>query len=603
MAYKLLTMKTMESADHHHRFWAGVPPWLFLGAVVLLLPLFGFMTYKSIHRQQKNSAILLLEKGAALIRAFEAGTRSGILGTHWSSFQLQRLLMETAQQPDIVYLLVTDVNGYILAHNDPSRIGTVYNQGLNLADIAQSDTVNGREVLFPDGQKVFEVTSRFMPTGPAVLGMGPRHQQFARRFQSLLENLHIPHSDAWVIFIGLDMSAIEKATQADVRQTILMGVVFLLIGFSGIIFLFLAQGYRSARASFSRIKVFSDNLVENMPIGLVALTPENQIAMINQAAGAILRLPISEAPGKPAEDFLPPSLSALIADLPQEEQLMDGQLECSLADGRVVPLEVSATRLQDDETGTPFGAVLLFKDMSEVSALRKEIARTQRLVTVGRLAAGVAHEIRNPLSSIKGFATYFKERYVNEPQDQQIAGIMIQEVDKLNRVVSQLLEFARPIETVKKWAPIAPLILDALKLVEQKAEDRKIDIRTEFSPQIQEVYMDPDRINQVLLNLFLNAAEAMPEGGQLTVSVNKIPDAPAVEIGIADTGVGIKAGDIGHIFDPYFTTKPTGTGLGLAIVHNIIEAHQGEIQVQSEVNRGTKIYIRLPLPEITVREA
>ena len=594
-------MNVMETPDPQHRIWAGVPPWLFLGTVALLLPLFGVMTYKAIHRQQENSAALLLEKGAALIRAFEAGTRTGILGTHWNSFQLQRLLMETAQQPDIVYLLVTDVHGNILAHNDPARVGTVYQQDADLAAISQSDTVNGREVVFPeDGQKVFEVTSRFMPTG-APVRMSPRQQQFIERFRALVEKLQIPPSDAWVIFIGLDMSAIEKATQADVRQTIIMGVVFLLIGFSGIIFLFLAQGYRSARASFTRIKVFSDNLVENMPIGLVALDPQNQIAMINQAAGAILRLPISEAPGKPGEDFLPPALSTLIEEPLDENQLMDRQIECPLADGRLVPLEVSATRLQD-ETGTPFGAVLLFKDMSEVSALRKEIARTQRLVTVGRLAAGVAHEIRNPLSSIKGFATYFKERYVNEPQDQQIAGIMIQEVDRLNRVVSQLLEFARPIETIKKWTPIAPLILDALKLIEQKAEDRDIDIYTSFSPQINEVYIDPDRINQVLLNLFLNAADAMPDGGQLAVTVDKIPDAPAIGISISDTGIGIEADEIGHVFDPYYTTKPAGTGLGLAIVHNIIEAHQGEIQVKSEVNQGTTIHIRLPLPEITVRE-
>ncbi|MDX9785600.1 MAG: ATP-binding protein [Desulfobacterales bacterium] len=601
MARNLLTMNVMESADNHHRIWAGVPPWLFLGTVALLLPLFGFMTYKAINRQKENSAFLLLEKGAALIRAFEAGTRTGVMGTHWNSFQLQRLLMETAQQPDIVYLLVTDVRGNILAHNDPSQIGTAYKQGLDLLAIAQSDTVSGREVVFPDGQKVFEVTSQFMPTGPPVR-MGPRHQQLVQRFQSLLESLHIPPSNAWVIFIGLDMRAIETATRADVRQTIIMGVVFLLIGFSGIIFLFLAQGYRSARASFSRIKVFSDNLVENMPMGLVAIDPQNHIAMINQAAGAILHLPISEAPGKPSEGFLPPSLNALITEILNENQVMDTQIECALSDGRLVPLEISATRLQD-ETGTPFGAVLLFKDMSEVSALRKEIARTQRLVTVGRLAAGVAHEIRNPLSSIKGFATYFKERYVNEVEDQQIAGIMIQEVDKLNRVVSQLLEFARPIEIIKKWVPIAPLILNALKLIEQKAEERKIEIRTEFSPQIHEGYIDPDRINQVMLNLFLNAAEAMPDGGKLTVTVEKIQDTPAIGISVSDTGIGIEAEDIGHIFDPYYTTKPAGTGLGLAIVHNIIEAHQGEIQVHSEVNRGTRMNIRLPLPEITVREA
>jgi two-component system, NtrC family, sensor histidine kinase HydH len=591
----------MEPAAPQTRFWTGVPPWLFLGTVILLLPLFGVMTYKAIHRQKENSAFLLLEKGAALIRAFEAGTRTGVMGTHWSSFQLQRLLMETAQQPDIVYLLVTDIHGNVVAHNEPSRIGSIYRPEVNLAAASQSDTVTGRQVVFPDGQKVFEVTSRFMPTGPPV-GMGNVHRQFMQRFQSLLESLHVPPSNAWVIFIGLDMSAIEKATRADVRQTIIMGVVLLLTGFSGIIFLFLAQGYRTARASFSRIKVFSDNLVEKMPMGLVALDSRHHIAMMNQSASAILHLSVSEAPGKQGADFLPPVLTAFITELADNDQLMDRQIECPLADGRVVPLEVSATRLLD-ETCTSFGVILLFKDLSEVNALRNEIARTQRLVTVGRLAAGVAHEIRNPLSSIKGFATYFKERYVNEPQDQQIAGIMIQEVDKLNRVVSQLLEFARPIEIMKKWVRITPIVENALKLVEQKAEDRKIEIKTEYSAQSRDGFIDPDRISQVLLNLFLNAIEAMPDGGILTVSVGKTPDAPAVAITVADTGVGIEADHIGHIFDPYYTTRPAGTGLGLAIVYNVIEAHRGEIAVQSEVNRGTQMHIRLPLPELAVPES
>ena len=591
----------MKMTSPQTRFWPGVPPRLFLGAVMLLLPLFGVMTYKAINRQKENSAFLLLEKGAALIRAFEAGTRTGVMGTHWNSFQLQRLLMETAQLPDIVYLLVTDAHGTIVAHNDPSKIGSIYPTDVNLPAILQSNTVNGREIAFADGQKVFEVTSRFMPTGPPV-GMGGVHRQFLQRFQSLLESLHIPPSDAWVIFIGLDMSAIEKATQADMRQTIIMGVVFLLIGFSGIIFLFLAQGYRTARASLSRIKAFSDNLVENLPMGVVAFDPGLHIAMMNQSAGTILHLPVTEATGKPGEDFLPPELNSLLMDISEKNQIMDKQIECPLPDGRLVPLEVCATRFRDD-TGTPFGTVLLFKDLSEVNALRKEIARTQRLVTVGRLAAGVAHEIRNPLSSIKGFATYFKERYVNEPQDQQIATIMIQEVDKLNRVVGQLLEFARPIEILKKWVPIMPIVQDGLKLIEQKAVDRKIRINTNFSPQMETAYIDPDRINQVLLNLFLNAAEAMPDGGELTVSVKKTPDGTAMEIIVSDTGLGIESAHIGNIFDPYFTTKPAGTGLGLAIVHNIIEAHQGLIEVQSEVGRGTKMILRLPLPESSTRES
>lgn len=583
----------MDNSQSHPPVWTGLPPWIFIGAMIVLLPLFAFMAYKTIDRQQKNSTRLLLEKGAALIRSFEAGTRTGVMGTHWNSFQLQRLLMETAQQPDIVYLLVTDLDGRILAHNDPERIGSTHDQPIDPDFRSRADSVKGREVFFPDGRKIFEVTSRFLPTAPP---MGLGYQQLMRRFQSLLEHLHSRPSTGWVIFIGLDMSALEKATRADIRHTIVMGAVLLLIGFSGIVFLFLAQGYRAARVSLSRIKAFSDNLVENMPMGMVALDREMRIAMMNQAAGSILQLPVSDARGQSAADFLPPPLDDMIGQLGETQHLVDVLIECRLPDNRRVPLEMNATWIYD-ETDTVFGYVLLLKDMSEVTFLRREVARSQRLATVGRLAAGVAHEIRNPLSSIKGFATYFKERYSDHGEDQRIADIMIQEVDKLNRVVGQLLEFARPIQILKKWCLLQPLVRDALKLIEQQANAQRIEIRTTFSPEAESAYIDPDRINQVLLNLFLNAAQAMPNGGTLSVDVAPAPAGTGVSIRIADTGEGIEQADIAHIFDPYYTTKPGGTGLGLAIVHNIIEAHQGMIRAESRLESGTVMTLCLPRPE------
>jgi two-component system sensor histidine kinase HydH len=334
-------------------------------------------------------------------------------------------------------------------------------------------------------------------------------------------------------------------------------------------------------------------------MGLLALDRDQRIAMMNQTAGAILHLSVVDALGKNAAAFLPPPLDRRIEELMTQERLVDQQIECRLADNRKIPLEVNANRIYD-EGGIVFGYVLLFKDMSEVTSLRREVARSQRLATVGRLAGGVAHEIRNPLSSIKGFATYFKERYPDYAEDQRIAGIMIQEVDKLNRVVGQLLEFARPIQILKKWVPFRPLIEDALKLIEQKAEKVHIRIHTEFSPEITEVFIDPDRINQVLLNLFLNAAEAMPEGGTLSVSIQKESGGAGIVCRVADTGIGIDPADIPHIFDPYFTTKPAGTGLGLAIVHHIIEAHEGEIRVESGRDGGTAITLLLPQPEMTL---
>jgi two-component system sensor histidine kinase HydH len=213
---------------------------------------------------------------------------------------------------------------------------------------------------------------------------------------------------------------------------------------------------------------------------------------------------------------------------------------------------------------------------------------------VGRLAAGVSHEIRNPLSSIKGFATYFKERYHDIPENQQISNLMIQEVDRLNRVVGQLHEFARPITISKKSTNLITLLENSLKLIERQTFEENINIQTRFDTDIGDVRVDPDRINQVFLNLYLNAIESMKNGGDLKVWLLKNEEKNGIEIRIQDTGTGISQEDLTHIFDPYFTTKASGTGLGLAIVHNIIEAHGGEIKVDSLLEQGTIITLFLP---------
>jgi len=332
-----------------------------------------------------------------------------------------------------------------------------------------------------------------------------------------------------------------------------------------------------------------------MPIGLVALNPDRAIATVNQVAASMLGLNVSEAVGQKASAVLPAQIHGLVDRLDEEPEIIDCQIDCTLPDDRSLPVEATATALRDDSDQF-FGYALLLKDLSEIQALRKEVARTQRLATVGRLAAGVAHEIRNPLSSIKGFATYFKERYPDVAEDQRIAGIMIQEVDKLNRVVGQLLEFARPVSIVKKWAPLMALVDDSLKLVEQRARDRNIHVARSVSPESLQGWFDPDRIHQVLLNLYLNAMEAMGNDGELRVAATRSADSRALIIRVSDTGPGIDPENLTHIFDPYYTTKPSGTGLGLAIVHNIVEAHQGHIIPDSRPGKGTAMTLYLPIP-------
>jgi two-component system sensor histidine kinase HydH len=571
------------------KFWTGVPPWVLLGAVAVLLPIFAFMTVQNIHREKEFTTRLLVEKGAALIRSFEAGTRTGMMGMQRGGFQLQRLLTEMSQLPDIAHLIVTDAAGDVIAHSDLDRVGSTYGKELNVADISQSKKLDWRIVRGADGAQVFEVFRKFEPAGPPV---GMMRGPMMRR---LPEGFEFPPDPPRAIFVGLDMTSIDEARRSDVWHAILMGMILLLAGFAGITLLLLAQSYRAARTSLSRIKAFSDHVVENMPIGLVATDNRQHVVVFNQVAESVLQLPAFSVIGNPAGQVLPAALwSQVEAGSAPNAAILEKEVDCALAGGRVIPLEIGAGRLTD-ESGRYLGSILLFKDLSEIRTLRNEIARNQRLVTVGRLAAGVAHEIRNPLSSIKGFATYFRERYRENEQDAQTASILIQEVDRLNRVVGQLQEFSRPVSILPRPVRLDRLIADIVKLVESQARAKGVTVAIEHRPGMPEVLLDADRLNQVLLNLFLNGIEAMDRGGVLTVRVDEAADSRRLEIRVSDTGCGIRPEDLSHIFEPYFTTKPSGTGLGLAIAHNIIEAMGAEIAVQSVSGAGTTFTLKVPV--------
>ncbi len=592
----LLNKMFMRDNRANKKYWFSVPPWIILGAVIILVPIFVFWTLENINKQKEGTTLLLSEKGAALIRSFEAGARTGMMGMHRSDFQLQKLLTETAQQPDIVYLIVTDRKGTILAHSDPGKIGETHGSDLDLEQISHSEDLQWRQILNPDEANTFEVFRQFSPTRrhSRTRHMRMMHNIGRRTPINPIENRSKPGQ---IIFVGLDMGPVEAARREDTRHTVLMALILLLIGFAGIVSLFLAQAYRSAKSSLTRIKAFSDTVVENMPIGLLAIDTDGRIASFNQTAESVLQILSREVLGKKANEVLPQQLECLIGELEAERQVVEKEIECRLEDGKRIPMDVSVSLLEGDG-GTFLGHIVLFRDLTEIQDLKREVERSQRLASLGRLAAGIAHEIRNPLSSIKGFATYFQERYKDIPEDQKTAEIMVQEVERLNRVIGELLEFARPMKVQKKPASIQTVIQHSLKMIEREAQAKNIEINANPSPEIKGVFIDPDRINQVLLNLYINSIEAMEHGGSLSVELSRDDNSPVIKIAVSDTGVGIKKEDLVHIFDPYFTTKQSGTGLGLAIVHKIIESHKGEVRVESERGKGTTVKVLLPVSKV-----
>ena len=234
----------------------------------------------------------------------------------------------------------------------------------------------------------------------------------------------------------------------------------------------------------------------------------------------------------------------------------------------------------------------LTTSLAEQEALRDQAARNHRLAAVGEMAARMAHELRNPLGSIELFAALLRRQLADRPEQRQWAEHVSTAVAAMDYVLSNLLLFTRPPRPRRRRVDLAPLVESARRFAIHRLEQNQVVFECDLTAVAGPAWCDPDLLRQALVNLILNAIDAMPHGGRLTVTA--AARAGGVEIAVQDTGVGIPATALAHIFDPFFTTKGQGTGLGLAIAHNALEAHGGAIRVESPGDRGARFTLWLP---------
>ncbi len=233
-------------------------------------------------------------------------------------------------------------------------------------------------------------------------------------------------------------------------------------------------------------------------------------------------------------------------------------------------------------------------DVTEVKQMQEQLRRTERLAELGTLASGMAHEIGTPMNVIQGRAEYLLQRTTEEPIKKGLATIIAQ-VERITKIMNQLLTFARRRPIERKPMDWKKTIADCLDIVQERLKQHRVEVETSYAEPLPLVHADPDQMSQVLLNLVLNAIQAMPEGGRLSLALE--PEGPGMKLSVADTGSGMPAETLNKIFDPFFTTKDVGagTGLGLTVVHGIVEDHGGAIHVYSVPGRGTTFTIHLPI--------
>jgi two-component system sensor histidine kinase HydH len=573
--------------------------------LVILVPVFVVMTADRIQRQEELVSQQLLEKGISLTRTFEAGTRTGMLNMRWGARRIQMLLTESALQPDVAYMMITDPDGRILAHSDPDQIGNSYRRMPSLSELNHPPAGVYHRVASQDaGQDLYEVFKRFEPVrGRMEHGPGRMH-----RMRMVMENRE--HEDSsggstdWsrpyldmeandgtrvthYLIAGLSMKKVDEARDRLVKETLFQAVVYFLLVFAGMSALFVFQAYRSARASLSSVKAYSDTVIQNMPAGLVTTDANGNVTAMNTAAVNIL--------GRKS-DRIHPQMEMLINELNENRTIINREINIETGSDNTILLDLTLSALLDSDQKQS-GFLFLFKDLTQINELKQQLETNKRLAAIGKLAAGVAHEIRNPLSSIKGFATYFGRRYKDNDSDRETAQIMVDEVDRLNRSITQLLEFAKPMSVEKKRVNLEALINHSLKLISRDMETARITADIDLQTGRTDIVTDEDRVTQVLLNLYMNALQAMAPGGTLEIKVSE-PDKSRIAVDVCDDGCGMDEGVLEGIFDPYFTTKPTGTGLGLSIAHRIMEKLGGSICVESAPGAGTCFKLFFPINEV-----
>jgi signal transduction histidine kinase len=353
-----------------------------------------------------------------------------------------------------------------------------------------------------------------------------------------------------------------------------------------------------------KVRGFLDRLIGSMQTGMIAFDSQGIPTLLNRSAERLLGWEGAAPTG--ASDLFeagsPNPLSPLELGL---DSSRSGEIRLRTRAGGTVLARFTAVRIQEpqgnSESEDP-GYLFVFEDLSHLRLLEEKVRRSDRLAALGELAAGVAHEMRNPLATMRGFLQLLPSEYEDAEFREECSTRLIREIDRLASLTDELLELSRPIQPEGYATDLEEVLREVLGEQHENLRQAGVNYRCEACP-LPRLPLDRGRIKQVILNLVINASQAMPDGGELTCRLSSVreqwgetgEETELARLSIIDTGVGIESRQIDSVFDPFFTTKSQGTGLGLAISHRIVEEHGGAIRVESTVGKGSSFHLFFPL--------
>jgi two-component system sensor histidine kinase HydH len=396
--------------------------------------------------------------------------------------------------------------------------------------------------------------------------------------------------DEWAIVLGLHTGPWEEVLQEARKQTFLSFIVILTTGSLALYLAIILQNYLVVRKTLSEMRVYAQSILENMADGLLSADLEGKVASGNPEAARILGLGEKELKGRALKELLPEAEEAVSAVLDGAEGKREFEVTLQGADETERPVGVALSALKSEE-GEIRGAVLLLRDLTEVRRLEERIRESEKLAAIGQMAATVAHEIRNPLSSLKGFAQLFAGKFSKGSPEAGYASLMVREVDRLNRTISDLLFYSRPLSLQRSRISVGDLLGETVRLLEPDFRSLRQSVEMGAIGKVA-AEVDPDQMARVFLNILLNAHQAAGEGGRIAIAASG--DNGICRVAVSNSGPEMTSEESARAFEPFFTTREKGSGLGLSIVKKIVDLHHGRVSIESSRGEGTTVIIELP---------
>ncbi len=598
-----------------------------LSAAALSLVFLELLLQQVLHDTDKRANEIAREvfdsAGHALVDAKVRGMRPASddpLETHEyvrRSFEisddLSARLQSATDSPAIYEVCIADRDGMVLISSDPSLTGNLYLHRPPFSQLVQSPFVRQVRIL-AEKARVYEVDFPFKVRGEPF-----GEVRVAISTSLLLKDIE-PRLRRWgtIVLLALGLSTIlaavvSGAALAPIRDILAqlerisegkydppvapasgsvgnadeLGQVRLKISQVG-------QQLRGVHEIFSSLRENMNSVMAGLEDGLLLFTRDARAVMVSPAAEKFLGAPSSNFLGKRVTDIFPtghPLHAALHLEGDELREIAsETELETENGQRRV---SVSVQEIQ--EAGERMGALVTLRDLDSIESINTQLQVSERLAAVGRITAGVAHEVKNPLNSMRLWLENLKELLPPETNGaaQQAVHVLDVEIDRLDAVVKRFLDFSQPMNVRLEATQLADLLREVLQVAQPQLQKAQIHVAQLLPIGIPQVFVDRDLLKQAILNLVLNAVEAMPQGGQLQLTLSRRGE--VAEITVADTGKGIPVENRQKIFQLFFTTRPGGSGIGLASTFRIVQLHNGSIDFTSEVGRGTTFRIELPL--------